>query len=110
MAAQSDLYNTFSSTNADRGDDRYFPLRAGNYLICISADRNEEFQYGVGLVVEFQTPNDELFFLCEDTSDTYLITENDLNEAVVEIVPIYCYQWHYLIVVKWFYRKPLYHC
>ena len=88
MAAQSNLYNTFSSTNADRGDDRYFPLRAGNYLICISANRNEEFQYGVGLVVEFQTPNDELFFLCEDTSDiTYLITENDLNEAIVEIVP-----------------------
>ena len=88
MAAQSDLYNTFSSTNADRGDDRYFPLRAGNYLICISADRNEEFQYGVGLVVEFQTPNDELFFLCEDTSDiTYLITENDLNDSVVERVP-----------------------
>jgi hypothetical protein len=88
MAAQSDLYNTFSPVNADRGDDRYFPLPAGNYLICISANRNEEFQYGVGLVVEFQTPNDELFFLCEDTSAiTYLITENDLNESVVEIVP-----------------------
>ena len=23
---------------ADQGDDRYFPLGAGNYLICISAD------------------------------------------------------------------------
>lgn len=85
MAAQSDLYNTFSSVNADRGDDRYFPLPAGNYLICISADRNEEFQYGVGLVVEFQTPTDDLFFLCEDTSAiTYLITENDLNDSVVQ--------------------------
>ena len=88
MAAQSDLYNTSSATRADEGDDRYFPLGAGNYLICVSAERNEAFQYGVGLVVEFQTPQDELFFLCEDTSEiTYLITENDLNSAVVEFVP-----------------------
>ncbi len=88
MAAQSDLYNTFNPDRADEGDDRYFPLGAGNYLICVSAERNEEFQYGVGLVVEFQTPNDELFFLCEDSKDiTYLVTENDLNDAVVETVP-----------------------
>lgn len=88
MAAQSDLYNTYDSNRADKGDDRYFPLGAGNYLICVSAERNEEFQYGVGLVVEFQTPNDELFFLCEDTSDiTYLVTENDLNESVVQRIP-----------------------
>lgn len=88
MAAQSDLYNTYDANRADEGDDRYFPLGAGNYLICVSADRNEEFQYGVGLVVEFQTPLDDLFFLCEDTSSiTYLITENDLNETVVQIIP-----------------------
>lgn len=88
MAAQSNIYNTFNSNRADEGDDRYFPLGKGNYLICISATRNEEFNYGVGLVVEFQTPQDELFFLCEDTSEiTYLITENDLSESVVEFVP-----------------------
>jgi hypothetical protein len=88
MAAQSDLYNTYDTNRADEGDDRYFPLGAGNYLICVSAERNEEFQYGVGLVVEFQTPVDELFFLCEDTSQiTFLITENDLNDAVVETIP-----------------------
>ena len=88
MAAQSDLYNTFDPNRADEGDDRYFPLGKGNYLICVSATRNEAFDYGVGLVVEFQTPQDELFFLCEDTNQiTYLITENDLNDAVVERVP-----------------------
>ena len=88
MGAQSDLYNTFEPERADKGDEEYFPLPRGNYLICISAERNEEFQYNVGLVVEFQTPNNELFFLCEDADDiTYLITENDLNESVVEIVP-----------------------
>lgn len=88
MGAQSDLYNTFDPNRADKGDEQYFPLPKGKYLICISAERNEEFQYNVGLAVEFQTPTDELFFLCEDTSDvTYLITENDLNESVVEIVP-----------------------
>jgi len=88
MNAQSDLYNTIEPDRADQGDDRYFPLGAGNYLICVSATRNEEFDYGVGLVVEFQIPQDELFFLCEDTSDiAYLITENDLSESVVEVVP-----------------------
>ena len=88
MAAQSDLYNTFNPGRADEGDDRYFPLGKGNYLICISATRNEAFDYGVGLVVEFQTSQDELFFLCEDSSEiTYLITENDLSETVVETVP-----------------------
>ena len=88
MGAQSDLYNTFDPNRADKGDEQYFPLPKGKYLICISAERNEEFQYNVGLAVEFQTPTDELFFLCEDTSEiTYLITENDLNESVVEIVP-----------------------
>ena len=88
MAAQSDLYNTFDPNRADEGDDRYFPLGKGNYLICVSATRNEAFDYGVGLVVEFQTPQDELFFLCEDSSEiTYLITENDLNETIVQTVP-----------------------
>ena len=88
MGAQSDLYNTFDSNAADKGDELYFPLPKGSYLICISADRNEEFQYNVGLVIEFQTPGDELFFLCEDTSEiTYLITETDLNPTVVEFIP-----------------------
>ena len=88
MAAQSDLYNTYDTNRADEGDDRYFPLGAGNYLICVSAERNEEFQYGVGLVIEFQTPVDELFFLCEDSSEiTFLIAENDLSGSVVDTIP-----------------------
>jgi len=78
MGAQSNLYNTFVSYTPGRGDGRYSPLKAGNYLICISANRNEAFQYGVGLALEFSTSTDELFFLCEDTSEiTFLVTENE---------------------------------
>ena len=88
MGAQSNLYNTFEPDRIDEGDEQYFPLPRGNYLICISAERNEEFQYNVGLVVEFQTPQDELFFLCEDTSQiTYLITENTLADSIVQRIP-----------------------
>ena len=58
MGAQSDLYNTFDPNRADKGYEQYFPLPKGKYLICISAERNEEFQYNVGLAVEFQAPSD----------------------------------------------------
>lgn len=86
--AQSDLYNTYNLKLANKGNELYFPLEPGNYLLCISATRNELMTYAVGLVIEFQTPIDELFFLCEDASDvTYLITENALGESVVENVP-----------------------
>jgi len=44
----------------------FFRLEPGNYLICISACTNEEFNYAVGLVIEFQTPLDEQFILTED--------------------------------------------
>ncbi len=41
MSAQSDLYNTYMRNRLDRGDDRYYPLSTGSYLICISSTRNE---------------------------------------------------------------------
>lgn len=53
MSAQSDLYNTYSSLRLDRGDDRYYPLQAGNYLLCVSTTRNERLDYNIGVVVEF---------------------------------------------------------
>jgi hypothetical protein len=53
MSAQSDLYNTYSNLRLDRGDDRYYPLQAGNYLLCVSTTRNERLDYNIGVVVEF---------------------------------------------------------
>lgn len=53
MSTQSDLYNTYSRIRLDRGDDRYYPLNAGSYLLCISTTRNERLNYAVGLVIEF---------------------------------------------------------
>lgn len=53
MSTQSDLYNTYSRIRLDRGDDRYYPLNPGSYLLCISTTRNELLDYAVGLVIEF---------------------------------------------------------
>lgn len=66
MSAQSDLYNTYDRLRLDRGDDRYYPLPAGSYLLCISSTRNEPLDYAVGLVVEF--PITELLLALEDFS------------------------------------------
>ena len=53
MSAGSDLYNNFNRLRLDGGDDRYFPLQTGGYLLCISSTRNERLDYEVGMVVEF---------------------------------------------------------
>ena len=73
--AQSDLYNFSNYNRADLGNDMFYQLEPGHYLICISATRNELFTYGVGLVVEFQTPVDELFILCEDLDQSFMLQE-----------------------------------
>jgi len=73
MSAQSDLYNTFEAGRLDRGDERYYPLAAGSYLICISSTRNEPLSYEVGIVIEF--PVTELFFGLEDTDDAALFLQ-----------------------------------
>jgi len=66
MSRQSDLYNTYDRIRLDRGDDRYYPLQAGSYLLCVSSTRNERIDYSVGVVVEFvQT---ELYLALEDFS------------------------------------------
>ena len=56
QGAQSDTYNTFDARRLDRGDDRYFALPIGEYLICISSVRNEPIDYAVGVVVEISDP------------------------------------------------------
>ena len=73
MGAQSDLYNTFEAARLDRGDERYYPLTAGGYLICISTTRNEPLAYEVGLVVEF--PVTQIFIGLEDEDDIALFLQ-----------------------------------
>jgi len=77
MSAQSDLYNTFSSYLPFKGDDRYYPLGAGRYLICVSSTRNEPLDYNVGLVIEF--PTEDLFILLEDLDGSLLALEDGLD-------------------------------
>ena len=73
MSAQSDLYNNFNAGRLDRGDERYYPLAAGSYLICVSSTRNEPLDYEVGVVIEF--PVTELFAGLEDTDESSLFLQ-----------------------------------
>jgi hypothetical protein len=73
MNAQSDLYNNFNPNRLDKGDDRYYPLNRGTYLLCISTTRNEPLDYEVGVVIEF--PSGDFVFLLENFA--YLLLEND---------------------------------
>lgn len=92
MNKQSDLYNNFDPTRLDKGDERYYPLEAGSYLLCISTTRNEPLNYEVAFVVEFPTTTfdilleDYAYLLYEDTQESYVIAdttadyvENDLH-------------------------------
>lgn len=73
MQTQSDLYNKFSAYRVDRGDDRYYTLSAGSYLICISTTRNEPLDYEVGIIVEF--PPTELAIALEDEYEVSLFLQ-----------------------------------
>lgn len=77
MGAQSDLYNTFNPNRIDRGDDRYFVLPPGNYLLCVSTTRNEPLEYALGLVIEVQDTEFEL--LLEDGGTNKFIYENEIS-------------------------------
>jgi hypothetical protein len=61
----------------DRGDERYYPLEAGGYLICVSTTRNELLDYEVGLVVEF--PATEMFISLEDEGDVALFLQENCS-------------------------------
>jgi hypothetical protein len=89
MGAQSDLYNTFDANRLDRGDERYYPLTAGGYLLCISTTRNELLDYEVGLVVEF--PITEMFIATEDEGDIDLFLQEtavDFSRTINVISPV----------------------
>lgn len=79
MAAGSDLYNNYDPRRVDRGDDMYYPLGVGEYLICISSTRNERLNYAVGIVVEVADPTP--FILLEDFSR--LLFEDTAEESSV---------------------------
>ena len=81
MSAQSNLYNTFNRLRLDRGDDRYYPLNAGSYLICVSSTRNETLQYELGVVIEF--PVDEAFFELEDIDGSVCLQETEIDAAEI---------------------------
>lgn len=88
MGAQSDLYNTFSRYRLDRGDERYYPLGRGKYLICVSSTRNEPRTYEVGVVIEF--PDEDLFVLLEDLDGSRLALEDGIDESNTDpIGPIF---------------------
>jgi hypothetical protein len=90
MSAQSDLYNNFDQFAVFKGDDRYYPLGAGRYLICVSSTRNEPLNYNVGLVLEFST--EDLIILLEDLDGSKLALEDgniiDPNNTVIVTSPI----------------------
>jgi hypothetical protein len=78
--AQSDLYNTFNSTLDAKGNEMFYELEPGNYLICVSATRNEPFDYALGLVIEF-SDDSENFILTEDQplEATSFVLQEDFN-------------------------------
>lgn len=77
MGAQSNLYNNFAIRRIDRGDDRYFTLNPGSYLLCVSTTRNEPLDYELGLVVEIEDTEPEL--LLETGGQNYFFYENGLD-------------------------------
>jgi len=83
MGAGSDLYNTFERLRLDKGNDIYFPLEAGSYLICVASTRNERLDYTLGLVVE--VPTDDMYLLLEDFDENFLTQETtiDLDNTII---------------------------
>lgn len=79
MSAQSDLYNFYDPRRLDRGDDRYYPLNVGEYLLCVSSTRNEPLEYAVAIVVEVADPTPVI--LLEDYSR--LLFEDTASESFV---------------------------
>jgi hypothetical protein len=85
MGAPSDLYNTFDPNALGRGDDRYFALGVGSYLLCVSTTRNELLNYTLALVVEVSTT--EMLLLLEDLEGDFLTQEIALDTSNTLIIP-----------------------
>ncbi len=88
MGAPSDLYNTFNPNILGRGDDRYFALDVGSYLLCVSTTRNELLDYTLAIVIE--TVTTDLFLLLEDLDISFFAQETTLDAANTIIIgPIF---------------------
>lgn len=81
MSAGSDLYNLYSRLRLDKGDERYYPLPAGNYLLCVSSTRNELLDYAVGVIIEF--PATEGFFELEDSDGSVVLQETEIDATSI---------------------------
>jgi len=83
-ASQSDLYNQFSPSALNKGDDFYYPLTPGKYLLCVSSTRNEPLDYSLGLVIE--VPLTEILLLLEDLESNFLTLESNIDLANTVII------------------------
>jgi len=81
MGAQSRLYNQFVQFRLDQGDQRYYPLEKGFYLICVSSTRNEPLNYEIGLVIEF--PPTEVLFELEDNDGSLVLQETSQSSSAL---------------------------
>ena len=83
MGSQSDFYNYSSQSRLDKGDERYYPLPPGAYLICVSTTRNEPLAYSFGLVIELQQLESTLIletgaaFLYENYDDQIILDQTE---------------------------------
>lgn len=84
MGAPSDLYNTFNPNALGRGDDRYFALDVGSYLLCVSTTRNELLDYTLAIVIE--TVTTDLFLLLEDLDVSFFAQETTLDAVNTIII------------------------
>lgn len=87
MNAQSDTYNFFQPQRLDKGDDRYYPLEVGEFLICVSSTRNERLDYSVAIVVELADVNPVLLY--EDYSRILFEDTSDESDVLIDTTPNY---------------------
>ena len=52
MGSASDLYNTFNQNSLDKGNDLYFNLNVGSYLICVSGGGGGVKQSGMYIYLD----------------------------------------------------------
>lgn len=87
MGAGSDLYNNFDPQRIDKGNDLYFALQPGSYMLCVSSTRNEPLDYTLGIIIEVADLNpflileDFSYFLLEDSTGNDEFILCDLSET-----------------------------
>lgn len=87
MGAGSDFYNNFNPQRIDKGNDLYFALQPGSYMLCVSSTRNEPIDYTLGIIIEVADLNpflileDFSYFLFEDSTGNDEFILCDLSET-----------------------------